>query len=463
MIKSVFFNIAAFFVVALFLIPLAGCEPAPAEEDPASVDPSPPEWSYDATIYEVNVRQFSEEGSFAKVEEALPRLKELGVKILWLMPIHPIGEVERKGPLGSYYSVKDYFGINPAFGDEASFRSLVEAAHEHDMKLILDWVANHTAWDNPLTETHPEFYETDENGSFIPPRGTDWSDVIQLDYTNPELRDYMVSALRYWVEEFDIDGYRADVASYVPTDFWNRVRRELDAIKPVFMLAEAYEPELHPAFDMSYHWDFHHLMNRIAQGEASPNDIDAQFAATKEAFGEDAFMMNFITNHDENSWAGTTFDRLGNAKEAFAVLTATAEGMPLLYNGQETGLDKQLEFFEKDPIDWDYESKYVDFYTRLMHLKRDHPALQNGSRGGAMQRISTSQDDAIYAFSRSAGEQEVVVLLNLSNEPQQQVSLRHDAGEAVFTSLFEHPEHAAETSLPQTMDFAAWEYHVFYR
>lgn len=446
--------------IPLLLFALSACSPESPQNESM---PTPPEWSYDATIYEVNVRQFSEEGNFANVEEALPRLKELGIDILWLMPIHPIGEVERKGPLGSYYSVKDYYGVNPAFGTKEDFRSLVEATHEHDMKLILDWVANHTAWDNELTETNPEFYETNEEGNFIPPRGTDWSDVIQLDYSNPEVHDYMADALRYWVEEFNIDGYRADVASYVPTEFWNRARAELDAIKPVFMLAEAYEPELHPAFDMSYHWDFHHLMNRIAQGEGELSEIDEQIAATKQAFGEEAFMMNFITNHDENSWAGTTFERLGDGKEAFAVLMSTVEGMPLIYNGQETGLDKMLEFFEKDPIDWDYDSKYVDFYTRLMHLKRDHPALQNGSRGGALQRISTSQDDAIYAFSRSADEQEVVVVLNLSDEPQQEVILQHDAGDAVFQSLFENHDHAAEMALPQTMSLDAWEYHVFYR
>lgn len=447
-------------IPVLLLLSMSACS---SETPKNESDPTPPEWSYDATIYEVNVRQFSEEGSFTKVEEALPRLKELGIDILWLMPIHPIGEVERKGPLGSYYSVKDYYGVNPAFGSKEDFRSLVEATHEHDMKLILDWVANHTAWDNELTETNPDFYETNEEGNFIPPRGTDWSDVIQLDYSNPDVRDYMIDALRYWVEEFNIDGYRADVASYVPTDFWNRARAELDAIKPVFMLAEAYEPELHPAFDMSYHWDFHHLMNRIAQGEAELSEIDAQFAATKEAFGEDAFMMNFITNHDENSWAGTTFDRLGDGKEAFAVLMSTVEGMPLIYNGQEAGLDKMLEFFEKDPIDWDYDSQYIDFYTRLMHLKQDHPALQNGSRGGALERISTSHDDAIYAFSRSSDEQEVVVILNLSDQPQQEVILQHDAGDAVFQSLFVNHEHAGEMQLPQTFSLNAWEYHVFYR
>ena len=447
---------------AFFL--LAGCEPGTEQADTsAPVVPAPPEWSYNATIYEVNVRQFSEEGSFTKVEEALPRLQELGIEILWLMPIHPIGEVERKGSLGSYYSVKDFFDVNPEFGTKEEFRSLVEAAHEHDMKLILDWVANHTAWDNELTQTNPDFYETDEDGNFVPPRGTDWTDVIQLDYNNPEVHDYMISALRYWVEEFNIDGYRADVAYLVPTEFWNRARAELDAIKPVFMLAEAYEPELHPAFDMSYHWDFHHLMNRIAQGEGELSELDEQFAATREAFGEEAFMMNFITNHDENSWAGTTFERLGDGKEAFAVLTTTVEGMPLIYNGQETGLDKMLEFFEDDPIEWDYESTYVDFYTRLMHLKRDHPALQNGYRGAPLERIATSADEAIYAFSRSHEEDEVVVILNLSNQAHEGVELAHTFGDTPFQSLFEDHDHPSEMPIPAEMDFSAWEYHVFHR
>ncbi|MCH8567551.1 MAG: alpha-amylase [Balneolales bacterium] len=420
---------------------------------------SPPEWSYNATIYEVNIRQFSEEGTFSAVEAHLPRLKELGVDIVWLMPVHPIGEKNRKGTKGSYYAVYDYFDVNPEFGSKDDLRSLIQTAHSLDMKVLLDWVANHTAWDNPLTQTNPDFYVLNEEGDFIIPPDTDWEDVIQLNYDNPAVHDYMASALRYWVEEFDIDGYRADVAYLVPTEFWIRARRDLDAIKPVFMLAEAHTPELHPAFDMGYNWEMHHLMNRIARGESVPNDIDAVLNDVRNNFPENTFMMNFITNHDENSWAGTEFDRLGEGKDAFAVLVATMEGMPLLYNGQETGFNRMLEFFEKDPIDWDFDSKYIEFYTRLNQLKQTHAALQNGARGGKMERVATTANDQIYAFTRSAGDEHILVVLNLSNSiasfeiESQLPSVGMDAfwGDLSFEA----------GSFPTEHQFGPWEYQIF--
>ncbi len=430
---------------------------APEETEVAT--PSPPEWSYNATIYEVNVRQFSEDGSFKAVEEALPRLRDMGVKIIWLMPIHPIGEVERKGTMGSYYSVKDFFDVNPEFGTKDDFRSLVEATHAHDMKIILDWVANHTAWDNSLTETNPEFFETNEDGNFMPPRGTDWSDVIQLDYENPEVWDYMISALSYWVEEFNIDGYRCDVAYMVPTEFWNRARQELDSIKPVFMLAEAESPELHPAFDMSYTWRLHHAMNAIAQGEEPVSRIDEIIAEYRAEFPANAFLMTFTSNHDENSWAGTVFERLGDGAKAFGVLSATMDGMPLVYNGQEVGLNKRLEFFEKDPIIWDFDSPFLDFYTRLLNLNLTNPVLRNGDRGAPMVRIETSAQESVYAFVRDDGINSVFVMLNLTGEPVTFTSTQIPGGE--FTNLFtdeiENPALATEYTL------APWDYVVLHR
>lgn len=421
--------------------------------------PVTPEWAYSATIYEVNIRQFSEEGTFAKVEEALPRLRDMGVKILWLMPVHPIGVVERKGTMGSYYSVKDYFDVNPEFGTKDDFRSLVEATHEHGMKLILDWVANHTAWDNELTITNPEFFETDENGNFIPPRGTDWSDVIQLDYSNPEVWDYMVSALAYWVREFNIDGYRADVAYMVPTEFWNRARKELDSIKPVFMLAEAESPELHPAFDMSYTWRLHHAMNAIAQGEQPISRIDEIRAEYRAEFPPNAFFMTFTSNHDENSWAGTVFERLGDAVQTFAVLSVLIEGMPLLYNGQETGLSKRLEFFEKDPIEWDFEHPFMEFYSILFNLKRSHPALLNGYRGQNMVSLTSDNTEQVYAFKREAGNRGVVVVMNLTNTPAE-VNLE-GISEGSYTKLFTNE--TVELASNESFSLNAWEYHVFVR
>jgi glycosidase len=216
------------------------------------INQTPPEWSYNSTIYEANIRQFTPEGTFAAFEEHLPKLKQMGIEIIWLMPIHPIGEKNRKGTLGSYYSVKDYKGINPKFGTEEDFKSLVNAIHDQDMYIIIDWVANHTAWDHPWTKTNKDFYTLDSEGNFVPPV-PDWSDVIDLNFENKELWLQMIDAQKYWIEEFDIDGYRCDVAAMVPNEFWGKARLELDQIKPVFMLAEAHEPELHEnGFDMTY-------------------------------------------------------------------------------------------------------------------------------------------------------------------------------------------------------------------
>ncbi|MDZ7806689.1 MAG: alpha-amylase family glycosyl hydrolase [Gracilimonas sp.] len=247
------------------LLVFASCAAPEVDTDNASIDPvtAHPEWSKDASIYEVNIRQYSEEGTFNAFREDLPRLEAMGVDILWLMPIHPIGDENRKGSLGSYYSVQDYKAVNPNFGTEEDFKALVNEAHELGMKVIIDWVANHTAWDSPWTE-NKEWYELDEEGNFMPPRGTDWTDVIQLDFENEEMRAAMTDAMEYWVRDFDIDGYRCDVAGMVPLDFWKNVRTKLDDIKPVFMLAEDEGPEMHEAFDMTYAWTYAPSIREIA-------------------------------------------------------------------------------------------------------------------------------------------------------------------------------------------------------
>ena len=364
------------FVASVF----AACSPTekPVEKKPSQV--VHPEWSKNANIYEVNIRQYSEEGTFKAFQEDLPRLKEMGVKILWLMPIHPIGKINRKETeesRGSYYSVADYKKVNPNFGTEEDFRNLVEAAHEQGFKLIIDWVANHSAWDNPWTE-NKDWYELTEDGNFMPPRGTDWSDVIQLNYESEEMRAAMLDALEFWVREFDIDGYRCDVAGMVPTDFWENARVELDKIKPVFMLAEDGEPELlHKAFDMNYAWEYAHVIREIAKGEQTFEDLDSLFERDSKRFPDNAYRMYFTSNHDENSWNGTDPEMYGDNFENFAVLSATVKGMPLIYNGQESDLDKRLEFFEKDEIEWK-NYMYADFYKMLLTLNTENGALGNG-------------------------------------------------------------------------------------
>lgn len=373
-----------------------------------------PDWAVNANIYEVNIRQYTPEGTFNAFAEHLPRLKEMGVKILWLMPIHPIGEENRKGTLGSYYSIKDFKAVNPEFGTKEDFRNLVEAAHSYDMKVIIDWVANHTAWDAEWTKTNPEFYSLDEDGDFHPPV-EDWDDVIQLNYDNSELRDSMHNALEYWVRDFNIDGYRCDVAYMVPTDFWNRARENLDAIKPVFMLAEAEVPELHiKAFDMSYAWDYAQTIRDVAAGEKGLEAIDEVMEQEFKRFSKKDYRMFFTTNHDENSWNGSDPELYGDNFENFSVLSATIWGMPLIYSGQEDGLDKQLEFFEKDEINWD-DFKYEDFYKKLLDLNTNNSALWSGIEGGDFKKISTDNDENIYAFKRVNPQEEVFVILNFSD------------------------------------------------
>lgn len=410
--------IAAIFMAVIF----TGCDNADYQQNQTS-NVEPPEWSYNANIYEVNIRQNTPEGTFNAFAEDIPRLQEMGVKILWLMPIHPIGEKNRKGTLGSYYSIVDYTDVNPEFGTKDDFRSLIQKAHDHDMKVLLDWVANHTAWDAVWTETNPEFYETDEDGNFFPPV-EDWEDVIQLDVENPEMQEQMIQAMEYWVREYDVDGYRADVAYMVPTDFWINARERLDEIKPVFMLAEAEEPELHEAFDMSYAWDYAQTIRDIGAGEADLSDLDSALSRNFDRFSRSDFRMFFTTNHDENSWAGSDPDLYGDNFENFAVLSATVWGMPLVYNGQESGLDKQLEFFEKDEIEWgDY--KYEDFYRTLLNLNTENRALWNGEKGGSYLKNTTDRDDVIFSYKRVADDDRVFVILNFSDE---NVDFSFDAG-----------------------------------
>lgn len=374
-----------------------------------------PEWSKNANIYEVNIRQYSPEGTFNAFKKDLPRLKEMGVKILWLMPIQPIGELNRKGTKGSYYSVKDYKAVNPEFGTEEDFKALVNEAHEMGFKVILDWVANHSAWDNVWT-VNKDWYNLTEDGNFQPPV-EDWSDVIDLNYDNQDMRDAMTDALVYWVREFDIDGYRCDVAGMVPTDFWVNAHKEMDKVKDVFMLAEDGDPELlHEAFDMNYAWEYAHIIREIASGEQTFEDLDALFARDAERFPKNVYRMYFTSNHDENSWNGTDPGMYGDNFENFVVLSATVAGMPLIYNGQESVLDKQLEFFEKDQIDWkDYS--YQDFYTMLLDLNTNNQALWNGEYGGDFTKIESPE--STYAYSRKKGQDEVYVAINISEETKE--------------------------------------------
>lgn len=373
-----------------------------------------PDWVRRGTIYEINVRQFSAEGRFTSVTAQLPRLEALGVDILWLMPIHPIGELHRKGPLGSYYAAKDYLGVNPEFGTEQELRDLVNGAHARGMKVILDWVPNHVSPDNPLTQTHPHFFWRDAQGNLTPPHGTDWTDVVQFDFNAPGLLDYQTDVLLHWVKNFGIDGFRCDVAWGLPTPFWNEVTKRVRAVRPdVFFLAEAELPQQQvAAFHVSYGFDLHHAMNAVAQGKKTASGLDEALAKFRTHFPRGSALMVFTSSHDENSWAGTEFDRMGAGYAPFAVLSFLLDGVPMIYNGQEAGLDRRLEFFERDPIVWPAEThSTTKLYQVMTKLRRENPALHTGA---AQRRLDTTDNATFYVLERSAGAKKVVGIFNLT-------------------------------------------------
>ncbi len=370
------------------------------------------------TIYEANIRQSSPEGTFEAFRRELPRLAKIGVGVVWLMPIHPIGEVNRKGTLGSYYAVRDYTAVNPEFGTAEDLHRLVNSAHFLGMRVIIDWVANHASWDNTWTVSHPERFTKGPDGGFVPPN-PDWSDVIDLNYDDPGTRAAMREAMEFWVRQFDIDGFRCDVADDVPADFWAPTIEALRAIKPVFMLAEADAAWMYDAgFDATYGWGVADTVGRIVKGEEDAGAVRTVVHADTVKMGGngDRFRMNFTTNHDWNSWVGTAKERLGPAWEAATVLSFTLPGMPLIYSGQEAGLDKRVEFFEKDVIAW-RDDPAAALYAQLCAAKKDEPALRHGADAGAIEFLDVGDVKRVVAFRRLSGDSEVVVAVNLSDAP----------------------------------------------
>jgi glycosidase len=382
-----------------------------------------PEWTKSAVIYEVNVRQYTPQGTFAALQRHLPRLDSLGVDILWFMPVQPIGRAKRKGVLGSYYSIADYTATNPEHGSGTDFKAVVDSAHKLGMRVILDWVANHSAFDHEWISAHPDWYVRRADGSISNARDnegreTDWTDVAELNYANSDMRRAMIDEMKWWVDSMNVDGFRCDVAGGVPNDFWQDVRRELQALRPdIFLLAEAESPAMHDAFHMTYGWELHHLLNAIAQGRQPTSELDAYFARQRQTYPAAAYRMYFTSNHDENSWQGTEFERMGENHVPAFVLSATVQGsMPLLYTGQEASLQKRLRFFEKDTVDWRGPS-LAQFYSAMFRLKDENPALWNGAHGGEQRKLTTDGGDRVYAFTRSRDANHVMVAVNFSGAP----------------------------------------------
>jgi alpha-amylase len=399
--------IISFLSIALFL---SSCSHAPRTH---VVHPS---WTQDAVIYEVNLRQFTQEGTLAAFDNHLDRLAGLGVDILWFMPLHPIGVVERKGELGSYYSVMDYKGINPEFGTLEDFKKTVKSAHDRGMKVILDWVANHTSRDHSWITEHPEWYVKDSLGAILAP--FDWSDVAQLDLDNKEMRSAMLDAMKFWVQECGVDGYRCDVAWNVPVDMWNYLFSELRKVRSdLFFLAEAEKEELNvEAFDAYYGWEMHHIMNKLAKGEASAEDLVSYIHSHSRKFSPKSIQLNFTSNHDENSWAGSEYERMGDAVKQFAALTFAFPGMPLIYSGQETGLSRRLEFFKRDPIEWNDSLNMTQFYSELIQMRDAHKAMYAPTSGGDLNILKTDKPKEIFAFERKKDEDHFVALFNFSDK-----------------------------------------------
>ena len=377
-----------------------------------------PDWVKEAVVYEVFVPDFSEEGTFRGVIDRLDELEAMGVNTLWLMPIHPVGEKRAKtdiGALGSPYAVRDYKGVNPAYGGEEQFRALVDSVHARDMKIIIDWVANHTAWDHPWIEEHPEYYtEGPIDGRFTVPLmdgdTTDWTDVVDLNYDNEEMRAEMIDAMQYWVREYNIDGYRCDVAHEVPLDFWETAIDSVEAVKPVLMLAEAGETEMHEVgFDQSYAWAYYGTLKRVWEEGDSVSHLATQVDTTLDDLVPQARRLRFTTNHDESMWDATPpelFGGIEGSKAAF-VLSATLPGTPLVYNGQELGIQDTVSFFAAQPYNWEQEETLIPWYTRVLNTYRNSPALH----GGDFEILTPDAKDAL-AFTRSADGQELLIAVN---------------------------------------------------
>lgn len=382
-----------------------------------------PKFAYDATIYELNTRQLTPEGTFAAAEAELPKLKEMGVDIIWMMPLQPIGKLTRKGTLGSYYSIIDYCEFNPEFGTRTDFEHFLAKAHELGMKVILDWVANHTAPDSEWTQNEGWHYR-DENGNLMVQY--DWTDISKLNYENEDMRAAMKEAMHFWMDEIGIDGFRCDVAGEVPTDFWNDAMGELRQTYPdMFTLAEDEDKAFElceSAFDMYYGWTLHHLMNGVAQGKNSVQDLWDYFAKADTTVEDYAIRMNFISNHDENSWAGDEYERMGDAVWAMTAFTYVIPGMPLIYTGQEYGNHHRLEFFEKDCIDRDENCWLRPLYKVLSHTRKTNPVLFSPELGAPMIRLNTD-NDKVFACVRDAFvpsrhlTNTVITFINMSSEP----------------------------------------------
>ncbi|BAV08281.1 Glycosidase [Filimonas lacunae] len=411
-------------------------------------------WGDGANIYEVNIRQYTKEGTFSAFAEHLPRLKDMGVEILWLMPITPIGVEKRLGSLGSYYACKSYVQVNPEFGSLDDLKALVKQAHDLGFKLIIDWVANHTGYDHEWVEGgHTDWYVLDEAGNFTEKYG--WNDVIDLNYNNNHMREAMINAMQFWINECDIDGFRCDMAHLVPLDFWVEARKRCDKVKHLFWLAECEVPAYHEVFDVSYAWQFMHVTEKFMQQHALLNDV-IHVLEQYAHYPAGAKKLFFTSNHDENSWNGTEYEKYREAAKAFAVFTCTWPGMPLVYSGQEMANKKRLKFFEKDALEWTPTPLLHDFYKTLLHLRRNNSALQNESR---LVKLPTNVNEQVLAYLQVHDNQKVLIIINFSGSGRLKVEMQHTDLPGKYYNAFTGIAHQLE--FDASFELQPWEFIVW--
>jgi alpha-amylase len=415
-----------------------------------------PPWSYDTNIYEVNMRQYTQEGTFKAFKKHLPRLKDMGVEVLWFMPITPISSKGRKGTLGSYYAVQNYKAVNPEFGSLEEFIDLVKHSHQLGFKIIIDWVANHTGNDNVWVDEHPDFFCYDAD-QIVHPHG--WEDVSKLDFDNEKMQDAMVDAMKFWIDTCDIDGFRCDMAHLVPLEFWKKARTELQKIKAEqFWLAECEEINYHEVFDATYTWKWMHATEEYYNKRIDLNSLFSVLQNYNDSFSKDAFRIYFTSNHDENSWNGTEYEKYGEAAKALSVFSCTWNGIPMIYSGQELPSHKRLQFFDKDEIEWKQRCEFHNFYKTLLHLRKGNTALRAADNNVFTYKIQTDNEDKIFSYLRKNINDEVLVILNLSAE-RTVCKIFDERVNGSFINAFE--KEVISFSEEKNIELQPWSYKVY--
>lgn len=398
----------------------------------------PVHWSLNTNVYEVNLRQYTSEGTLEAFRLHLPRLADMGIGVLWFMPLTPISKKNRKGKLGSYYACSSYTAINPEYGTMKEFRELVQEAQGLGMKVIIDWVANHTGCDHHWTIEHPDYYKKDHNGHFYDAHG--WDDVIDLDYSNPHMRQAMIQSMRQWIVETGIDGFRCDMAMLTPVDFWMESRKALDKDKQLFWLAELDpldSPDYMQVFDGAYTWRWMNAATTFRnEGSRQIHHLRFVLGQYKDLLPPTACPAWFTSNHDENSWNGTEYEKYGEMAIPLAVFSVTYKGIPLMYSGQEIPNRKRLQFFEHDPLDWTKFPALHAFYRSILHLRKNHAAFTTASAAENLVHLRNSVDYHVFSFKRQHDDSTAIVLINFSEYPLHNIAVDLDGASGIFVEHF---------------------------